>query len=183
MAAPSGPLRAKYRRRSRGRTRGEPVVGESRTADVLASGLVLNARPDDDQPATGSNGKVVGKECDHGPEVLVTDHASCSTRSLSRNSAGRRPIRAAGSPEERHSTRASASAPARPTRATRRSSVPLVAGSCTGSPSAATDASTTPFTSRRSARSASPLRGRAHLRAQARRDQDQAEQRPSTASS
>jgi hypothetical protein len=50
----------------------------------------------------------------------------------------------------------SVATPTRPTTAPRRSSVPPVAGSCTESPSAATAASTTPCTSRRSARSASP---------------------------
>ena len=43
---------------------------------------------------TSSNrGQIVGKECDHGSDVLLTHHASCSTRALSRNSAGRWLIR------------------------------------------------------------------------------------------
>ncbi len=51
--------------------------------------------PADDQPATGSNrGRVVGKECDYGPEVLLTHHASrtCWSRSLARR-ADRGPTR------------------------------------------------------------------------------------------
>jgi hypothetical protein len=45
----------------------------SASASVITAGDTLEPRP------------VVGKECDHGPDVLLTHHASCNTRALSRN--------------------------------------------------------------------------------------------------
>jgi hypothetical protein len=80
MAAPSGPLRARPRRRLRDRTRRESVVGWSWTAAVVGVWPVLNVRPDDDHRAPGSNcGNIVGKECAHGPDELLTHHASAQS--------------------------------------------------------------------------------------------------------
>lgn len=54
---------------------------------------------------TSSNrGRVVRKECDHGPDVLLTDHASRSTRAVPRNPRWKaaRPRRSReGEPDER----------------------------------------------------------------------------------
>ena len=55
MAAPSGPLSARPRRQLRDRTRREPVIGESWTVADKGIWPVMNLRPDDGQPATGSN--------------------------------------------------------------------------------------------------------------------------------
>ena len=71
MAAPSGHCMPSIGASIATERAARPVVGQSRNAAVLVIGPVRNARPDDDQPPTGSTcGTVVGKECAHGSEVL-----------------------------------------------------------------------------------------------------------------